>query len=336
MNIKEVAHRASVSTATVSRTINGSDLVKPRTAEKIWRVIRELGYYPSTQARALVSGKSRMLGLIISDIVNPFFPELVKSFEFAATHHGYEVIVANTDYNPERTTNCVRRMIERQVDAVAIITSEIEPHLIDELSKRRLPIVFLDVGKLRPLISNISVEYDKGIREAVQHIVSLGHRRIGFIAGPRILKSARTRRAAFLKYIAECGIDDHRRIVVEGTHKVDGGDTAMTGLLALSDPPTAVLASNDLTAIGALRAINRAGLRVPGDISLIGFDDIELSLCTQPPLTTIRLSRTELGQKAFDALYRNLTSENGEGEEIKVSTRLIVRQSTSAVKNRRE
>jgi LacI family transcriptional regulator len=167
MNIKEVAERASVSTATVSRTINGSDLVKPRTAEKIWRVIRELGYYPSTQARALVSGKSRMLGLIISDIVNPFFPELVKSFEFAATHHGYEVIVANTDYNPERTTNCVRRMIERQVDAVAIITSEIEPHLIDELSKRRLPIVFLDVGKLRPLISNISVEYDKGIREAV-------------------------------------------------------------------------------------------------------------------------------------------------------------------------
>lgn len=336
MNIKEVAHRASVSTATVSRTINGSDLVKPRTAEKIWRVIRELGYYPSTQARALVSGKSRMLGLIISDIVNPFFPELVKSFEFAATHHGYEVIVANTDYNPERTTNCVRRMIERQVDAVAIITSEIEPHLIDELSKRKLPIVFLDVGKLRPLISNISVEYDKGIREAVQHIVSLGHKRIGFIAGPRILKSARTRRAAFLKYIAECGIDDHRRIVVEGTHKVDGGDTAMTGLLALADPPTAVLASNDLTAIGALRAINRAGLRVPADISLIGFDDIELSLCTQPPLTTIRLSRAELGQKAFDALYRNLTSESSEGEEIKVSTRLIVRQSTAAVRSRRE
>src|SRR5215469_9396080 len=156
MNIKKVAERACVSTATVSRTINGSNQVKPRTSEKIWRVIHELGYYPSTQARALASGKSRILGLIISDIVNPFFPELVKSFEFAATHRGYEVIVANTDYSPDRMATCVRRMIERQADAVAILTSEIEPHLIDELSRRKVPIVFLDVGKVRPLISNIS------------------------------------------------------------------------------------------------------------------------------------------------------------------------------------
>lgn len=336
MNIKEVADRACVSTATVSRTINGSDVVKPRTAEKIWRVIRELGYYPSTQARALASGKSRILGLIISDIVNPFFPELVKSFEFAATRHGYEVIIANTDYNPERMATCVRRMIERQADAVAIITSEIERHLIDELSRRKVPIVFLDVGKLRPLMSNISVEYGKGIQEAVQHIVSLGHKRIGFIAGPHNLKSARTRRAAFLKCISDSGIENSQRIVVEGNHKVDGGDKAMTHMLSLSDPPTAVLASNDLTAIGAMRAISRARLRVPEDISLIGFDDIELSLCTQPPLTTIRLSRAELGQKAFDALYRNLSGESSKGEEIKVTTSLIVRQSTAAVNGRRQ
>ena len=336
MNIKEVADRACVSTATVSRTINGSDVVKPRTAEKILRVIRELGYYPSTQARALASGKSRILGLIISDIINPFFPELVKSFEFAATRHGYEVIIANTDYNPERMATCVRRMIERQADAVAIITSELERHLIDELSRRKVPIVFLDVGKVRPLMNNISVEYGKGIREAVQHIVSLGHKRIGFIAGPHTLKSARTRRAAFLKCISECGIEDSQRIVVEGNHKVDGGDKAMTHMLSLSDPPTAVLASNDLTAIGAMRAITRARLRVPDDISLIGFDDIELSLCTQPPLTTIRLSRAELGQKAFDALYRNLSGESSKGEEIKVSKSLILRKSTAAVNGRRQ
>src|SRR5579863_1146843 len=168
MNIKEIANRAAVSTATVSRTLNGSNLVKPKTAEKVWRVIRELGYYPSSQARALVSGRSHMLGLIISDIVNPFFPEVVKSFEFAAIHHGYDVIVANTDYSPDRMATSVRRMIERQVDAVAILTSEIEPHLLDELSRRKLPIVFLDVGKVKPLISNIRVDYGKGIREAVQ------------------------------------------------------------------------------------------------------------------------------------------------------------------------
>ena len=335
MNITEVAECACVSTATVSRVLNGSNLVKPRTAENVWRVIRKLGYYPSTQARALVSGRSRMLGLIISDIVNPFFPELVKSFEFVAIHHGYEVIVANTDYNPDRMGGCVRRMLERQVDGVAIITSEIEPHLIDELSRRKLPIVFLDVGKLKPLISNIRVDYGKGIREAVQHIVSLGHKRIGFISGPHTLQSARTRRSAFLKCISDCGIKDQRRIEAEGNHKVDGGDTAMTQMLSLSAPPTAVLASNDLTAIGALRAITRAGFRVPDHISLVGFDDIELSQYTQPPLTTIRLSRTELGQKAFDALFRHLEGKCDGGEEIRVSTSLILRQSTATMNGRR-
>lgn len=333
MNIKEVAARARLSTATVSRTINDSSLVRPRTAEKVRRAIRELGYYPNTQARALVSGRSQMFGLIISDIVNPFFPELVKSFEFAAIHRGYEVIVANTDYNSERMGGCVRRMIERQVDGVAIMTSEIDRHLLDELSHRRLPIVFLDVGKLKPLISNIKVDYSKGIGEAVQHIVSLGHQRIGFISGPLTLKSARTRRSAFLKCIAACGIPEGQRSVVEGNHKIDGGDVAMTSLLSLRRRPTAVLTSNDLTAIGALRAITRLGLHVPDDISVVGFDDIELSQFTQPPLTTIRLSRDELGRRAFDLLYEAVDGQQRSGQEIKVSTGLVLRESTASAKS---
>jgi DNA-binding LacI/PurR family transcriptional regulator len=332
MNIKEVAARANLSTATVSRTINHSGLVRPGTAEKVQRAIRELGYYPNTQARALVSGRSRMFGLIISDIVNPFFPELVKSFEFAAIHHGYEVIVANTDYDSDRMSGCVRRMIERKVDGVAVMTSELDRHLLEELSHRQLPIVFLDVGKLKPLISNINVDYSRGIGEAVQHIVSLGHQRVGFISGPPTLKSARTRRSAFLKCIAACGIGERQRSVVEGNHKIDGGESAMMRLLSLPNPPTAVLTSNDLTAIGALRAVARAGLHVPNDISVVGFDDIELSRFTQPPLTTIRLSRDELGRKAFDALYETVTGRHRPGQEIKVSTRLVVRESTAPVK----
>jgi DNA-binding LacI/PurR family transcriptional regulator len=332
MNIKEVAARARLSTATVSRTINQSELVRPRTAEKVQRAIRELGYYPNTQARALVSGRSQMFGLIISDIVNPFFPELVKSFEFAAIHRGYEVIIANTDYDSERMGGCVRRMIERKVDGVAIMTSEIDRHLLDELSLRRLPIVFLDVGKIKPLISNIKVDYSRGIGEAVHHIVALGHQRIGFISGPLTLKSARTRRSAFLKCIDACGIGEGQRSVVEGNHKIDGGDVAMVQLLSLPKPPTAVLTSNDLSAVGALGAITRAGLRVPDDISVVGFDDIELSQFTQPPLTTIRLSRDELGRKAFDALYESVEGQQRSGREIKVTTALVLRKSTAAVK----
>ena len=293
------------------------------------RAIRDLGYYPNTQARALVSGRTRMLGLVISDIINPFFPELVKSFEFAAIQHGYEVIVANTDYSSERMGTCVRRMIERNVDGVAIMTSEMEPHLLAELSRRQLPIVFLDVGKLEPLISVISVDYNHGIRQAVQHVISLGHERIGFISGPRSLKSARTRRVAFLKCISLCGVSDRQRIVVEGNHKIGGGEIAMTQMLSMPNPPTAVLTSNDLTAIGAMRAIHRGGLRVPEDISIVGFDDIEFSEFTQPPLTTVRLSRDELGQKAFNALYNGLDGGLPGGQEIRISTSLVLRQSTA-------
>lgn len=334
MNIKEVAVRAKVSTATISRTINNSGLVSPRTADKVWKAIRELGFYPNTQARALVSGRSRMFGLIISDIANPFFPELVKSFENAAILQGYEVIIANTDYESDRMTVCVRRMIERKVEGVAIMTSEIAPHLVDELSRLQVPIVFLGIGKSKPLISDISVDYLNGIREAVQHVVSLGHQRIGFISGPLSLKSARTRKTAFLNCLRQCGIHDSQQVVTYGNHKVDGGQAAMRELLALPKPPTAVLTSNDLTAIGALHAIFNAGLSVPDDISVVGFDDIELSQFTQPPLTTVRLSREELGRKAFDALYRAAERLSTAGQKIKVNTTLVVRQSTARVKVR--
>lgn len=328
MNIKAVAAKAGVSTATISRTINQSPLVAPETAERVWKAIRKLGFYPNTQARALVSGKSRIVGLIISDIANPFFPELVKSFEYAAIQHNYEVIVANTDYQSERMALCVRRMIERKVDGVAIMTSELDRKLIDELSSRRMPIVFLDLGHVKPLISNISVDYSRGIQQAVQHLVSLGHRRFGFISGPLALKSAKLRRSAVLSHLRGCGISERQLVVTEGNHRIDGGETAMRVILSSSQPPTAIIASNDLTAIGALRPIHQAGLKVPADISLVGFDDIELAQFTQPALTTVRLSRDEIGRKAFEALYAANSNKQNTGQEIRVATTLVVREST--------
>ena len=333
MNIKEVAARAKVSTATVSRTINGSPLVVPETAQRVWRVIRQLGYYPNTQARALVRGRSRTFGLIISDIVNPFFPELVKGFEDTAIRYGYEVLLSNTGYDSGRMTHGARRMIERQVDGVAIMTSEFGRPLIDELSKRELPIVFLDVGKVSTHISNLAVDYAKGIREAVQHLLSLGHRRIAFISGPLTLKSARVRQDAFLECMHQAGIAENARYLVESNHKIDGGEGAMRRLLDLPEPPTAVLTSNDLTAFGTMRAIFAAGLRVPADVSVVGFDDIAFSEFTEPPLTTVRLSRDELGRMAFQALFDMVEAEHSGGKKIPVDTSLIVRQSTAQVRN---
>jgi DNA-binding LacI/PurR family transcriptional regulator len=329
MNIAEVARRAKVSTATVSRTINHSDSVMPETAEKVRRVIRLVGYHPNTNARALASGKSNLLGLIISDIANPFFPELVKSFEERGLQHGLEVLVANTSYDPERMVHCVRRLMERKVDGVAIMTSEMDKRLISSMVRRNIPIVFLDTGKVRDLISNIKVNYGAGIREAVDHLYQLGHRRIGFLSGPSNLRSAMTRRSAFLKWLDHYGLLRDERLIETGNHKIDGGDAAMGRLLKISPRPSAIVASNDMTAFGALRAISGAGLRVPDDISVVGFDDIELCQVTQPPLTTIRLSRRELGERAFEALFTVLRGTSKAGREYLVNTHLIVRNSTA-------
>ena len=264
MNIREVARKANVSTATVSRTINGSDKVSPETAERVRLAIAALNYYPNTNARALGSGRSRLFGLIISDITNPFFPDLVKSFEDVAVTHGQDVIVANTGYSSERTELCVQRMLERKVDGVAIMTSEMDSHLIDRLNSRNIPIVFLDTGTVAKGVSNILVDYASGIGAVVEHLSSLGHERIAYISGPMILPSARIRRDAFLESAKKHGIQLRPEWVQEANHRPDGGRAAMAHILESTPYPTAVVASNDLTAIGAIGAIHQHGLRVPG------------------------------------------------------------------------
>jgi DNA-binding LacI/PurR family transcriptional regulator len=331
MNIKEVARLAKVSTATVSRTINGSNKVTPETAARVRKAIEALRYYPNTNARALGSGRSSLYGLIISDITNPFFPELVKSFEDIAVQHGQEVLVANTNYDPHRTEICVGRMLQRKVDGVAIMTSEMDKHLIEEFSHRNIPLAFLDTATPQKGISNIRVNYAAGIDAAVEYLLGLGHTAIGFIAGPTSLSSARIRKRAFLNIMKRKGVPVDDRFLEQGNHRTDGGHEAMLRLLNQSPRPTAVIASNDLTAIGAMGAIFEHGLRVPQDISLIGFDDIELCAFTQPALTTVRLSRQEIARLAFRTLYNTHQLENWDGAEYVVQPVLVVRKSTGPV-----
>jgi len=331
MNIREVARLAKVSTATVSRTINGSDKVTPKTKERVQRAIEELKFYPNTWARALGSGRSSLYGLIISDITNPFFPELVKSFEDVAVQHGQEVLVANTNYDPARMEVCVSRMLQRKVDGVAIMTSEMDERLITEFESRGIPLVFLDTGNVRELASNIVVDYAAGVRAAMEHLLELGHTEIAFIAGPATLQSARVRCKAFVTAMEEKGLD--ASVVEQGNHQVDGGHDAMERLLARKRRPTAVLASNDMTAIGGLGTLHEAGVRVPEEVSIAGFDDIALSAFTQPALTTVKLSREEIARLAFRALF-NIRQEGGLGSEFTVKPTLVVRDSTSSVQGR--
>src|SRR5687768_11808107 len=334
MNISEIAKRANVSTATVSRTLNQSGPVKAGTARKVWRAVTELNYYPNSHARALVSGRSRLIGLIVSDITNPFFPELIRTFEGLAAQQQYDVLLTSTDYDTTRMTACLRRMLERKVDGVAMMTSEMDAGLIKELSRRNVPIVFMDVGQMGPRMSHVAIDYGNGIRQAVDYVVGLGHRSIAFITGPLDLHSARTRRQAFVDGLRHYGLTPDRKMIREGMHTAEGGEHAMHALLRLAKPPTAVMCSNDWTAIGALHAVHAAGLRVPEDISIVGFDDIPLTRYTNPALTTVGMTASDVGATAFHALFRLIGEEAVEGDVYQIPTKLVVRDSTAKPKRR--
>jgi DNA-binding LacI/PurR family transcriptional regulator len=330
-DIHDVARHARVSIATVSRTINGVTTVDKELAKRVWKAIRELNYFPNTHARALVSGRSRLLGLLVSEITNPFFPELVQGFEDVATRHGYEILIGSTNYEPDRMKDCIRRMVERNVEGVAIMTFGIEGPLLDELALRQIPMVFVDAAPAQERMSAIAVNYQQGIREGVQHLAVLGHRRIAFISGPLLQRSAQLRKSAFLKAMAEIGLAPPAEWLLEGNHTLEGGMTSMEKLLQEPERPTAVMCSNDMTAIGALRVLARNGITVPRDISVIGFDDIHLAEFVYPPLTTVRMSRNSLARAAVDALRCHIETPDQEPPRtvLEVPTSLTVRQSTS-------
>jgi len=336
MGIHEVAKRAKVSTATVSRTLNKPGTVDPETAKRVWKAVKELQYLPNTTARSLVSGSSRILGLIVSDITNPFFPEVIKGLEDVAIREGYEILISSTNYDLARMAVCVRRMLERKVEGVAVLTFGGEEPVLGQLAIHNVPIVLAEFHLEDPKVSTIVLDYSAGIHAAVAHLFELGHTRIGFLAGPHTLHSAVTRLNAFQQSMSDAGLKAHNNWIIECDHTLKGGVAGFESLMMLKSRPTALICSNDMTAIGVLRAVYMAGLRVPEDLSVIGLDDIDFAEFTLPPLTTIRLSRAELAKAAFDAL--RVQAENAANprvahvvqREFLVSTNLVVRGSTAA------
>jgi len=331
-DIRAVAALAKVSIATVSRTINGSPVVSERLSKRVWQAIEHLNYFPNTHARTLVSGRSRLLGIIVENITNPFFPELIQSFEEIAVAHGYEILVSSSNSDPAILTTCVRRMLERKVEGVAVLTFGEEEPVLDQLAFHDVPIVLAEFKLTDPKASTILLDYTTGIRAAVNHLAELGHRKIGFLAGPRKLHSAITRENDFHTAMQEAGLPVQKKWIIECDHTLKGGVAGFDKLRALAARPTAVVCSNDMTAIGVLRAAYMQGLRVPQDLSVIGLDDIDFAEFTLPPLTTIRLSRSDLARAAFEALRQQAEEPTNPKlqHEFLVSTSLVIRGSTAA------
>jgi DNA-binding LacI/PurR family transcriptional regulator len=330
-DIRTVAALAKVSIATVSRTINGSPLVSERLSKRVWQAIKQLNYFPNTHARTLVSGRSRLLGIIVENITNPFFPELIQSFEEIAVKNGYEILVSSSNSDPAVLTTCVRRMLERKVDGVAVMTFGEEETVLDQLVHRNVPIVLAEFKLDDPKASTILLDYSSGIQSAVNHLIELGHQAIAFLAGPHHLHSAITRENDFRTAMQAAGLAVQKKWVIECDHTLKGGVAGFAQLQTLATRPTAIVCSNDMTAIGVLRAAYMDGLRLPEDLSVVGLDDIDFAEFTLPPLTTIRLSRVDLARAAFEALRSQAEDPTNPNiqREFLVSTSLVLRGSTA-------
>lgn len=331
MDMRDIAKIAGVSSATVSRVINGLSSVKPATAERVQRVIDELKFIPNGSATTLKYGRSSTYGLIIPDITNPFFPEFIQSFEAILVDTNFNMMVATTESQPLRMQKTIHRMLVSQVEGIALLASEIESAPIEAVINRRVPLVTLDRRLVGKGLSDVCVDSTTGMRQAVKHLFELGHRKIGYIGGSVGPTISDHRLHSFLLAMGGLGLPARTQFQRVGDYRIGGGERAMSELLALPERPTAIVTANDLTAIGALRVIHSLGLNVPGDVSIVGFDDIEFSDVMYPPLTTLRLARHELAKTFVTALEVLGNSPHRAGTQYKVETCLIKRDSTGPI-----
>lgn len=300
--IDDVAARSGVSTATVSRVLSGSVPARPETRERVLSAARELGYRPSGIARALKLRQTRTLGLVITDITNPFYPQVVSAVEAAAHECGYGIVLANGGDDPARELEHLDRLVERQVDGIVVASSRMTRRHAERLRGISVPVVLVNDTVAGSGLPTVTTAHRHGARLAAEHLVGLGHRRIGHVSAPAEHPAAGQRRQGVRDALRAAGLGEP--LVAVGDGRVAGGASATEALISAG--VTGIVAYNDLTAIGALRALRKARVAVPDEVSVIGFDDIDLAGWTDPPLTTVRQPIDQLGRWAVEHLARVL------------------------------
>jgi len=297
--IVDVAHKAGVSIATVSRVIHGSTLVHPTTRARVEQAMAELGYTPNVVARGLVTRRTQAIGLVITSLADPFFPPIVQAIEETALDHGYSVFLCTSSNDPAREIAVVRQLRERRVDAIIVAASRVGSLYHAHLEDIKVPLVLINNEQSGAYTYSVGTDDVAGGRLATNYLLALGHRTIGYIHGPLVKQSTQDRYRGYELTLGERGMKPDPRLVAAGDGQAAGGQKAMHELLQRQPRPTAVFCFNDATAIGALRAVRAAGLSVPGDISIIGYDDIAFAAYTEPPLTTVAQQTHELGRRAM-------------------------------------
>ncbi len=325
----DVAARAGVSVATVSRALSGEGrLVSAPVMERVQAAALELGYHPNNLARNMRSGTSRIFGLVISDVGNPFFTAVARGAEDVAHRHGYSLVLSNTDEDPEREATSLGVMIADRAAGIIIATTNENGEALRRSVAMGTAIVAIDRRIHGLPTDSVAVDNEGAAHEAVGHLIRLGHTRIAIVGGPQGAHTARERLRGYERAHREARIEVDPALVTEGTFRETAGLAHTRGLLALDDPPTAIFSVNNLTTIGVLRGLREAGRRIPADVSLVGFDDIPTAELLEPPLTVVRQPTYRMGAQAAELLIRRIREPESPVQEVLLTGSLIVRGST--------
>lgn len=333
--IKDVARKAGVDPSTVSRVINNDPklTVKEDTKKRILETIRELGYQPNAIARSLRLNSSGTIGMLIPDITNPLFPAVIKGVENYASEKDLSLILSNTNDLYEKEMKLIRLLLNRRVDGLLLASVHLRDDTIAEVEKSGVPFVLVNRGNRKDTGPYVVAGNGAGSKMAVRHLIDLGHRRIAHIAGFLYTDSGIERLEGYRKELNHANVTVDSEYMVEAGYSEERGYKAMLKLLKLPNPPTAVFAVNDLTAMGAIMASQESGLRVPEDISIVGFDDIWVASRIEPALTTIRVPLYEMGYLAMQILYQLMHNLPVEQKRVTLETSMIVRRSTGPVRS---
>jgi LacI family transcriptional regulator len=328
VTIKDIAKSVGVSTATVSHVINETRFVSEPLKKKVHAVIEELGYQPNRIARSLVMQKTHSIGVIISDILNPFYTALVRGLEDATSPLGYNVVLCNTDEDTDKEIDYLKVLLEKRVDGIALATcfQDDEHPLLNKLNQ--IPVVTI-VRKMNCLKSDaVFADNISGAYEAIEHLVSLGHKRISVISGPSGISSGRERLEGAHKAFAKHGIIPNEAWMRTGDFKRESGYVLAKSILNLKDRPTALFVSNNQMTLGALQAFRELRVKIPKDMSIVGLDDTDWSILLDPPLTVIYQSPYDMGNNAGKMLLQRILKKRKRFKTKVIPAELIQRQSS--------
>ncbi|EPN5405093.1 substrate-binding domain-containing protein [Vibrio cholerae] len=326
--MKDIARLAGVSTSTVSHVINKSRFVSDEIAERVNNAAQQLNYAPSALARSLKMNRTKTIGMLVTTSTNPFFGEVVKGVERSCYHQGYNLILCNTEGDNQRMKASINTLLQKRVDGLLLMCSTLEGERLDVFDRYPdIPIVVMDWGPILFASDKIQDNSLQGGYMAAKHLIECGHKEIGCITGPLIRHQAQMRYEGYKRALAEAGIAMNPDWIVESDFECEGGYQAFEKLYQRGKLPSALFVSNDMMAMGVIQAASQRDLRVPDDLSLIGYDDVHIAKFMTPALTTIHQPKYRLGKAAVDTLLYRLENPDTTAQVVQLEPTLVVRNS---------